>query len=100
MTERRIVRVDTQFFTELDAQLGEHRGPNGEPSSSDFLLVDLPTIAEEFAERFDALPSMYAARSDYRYLVSTCRLITAALVVGQLTNDGTVALVSIEIDLT
>jgi hypothetical protein len=100
LTSRRIVRVDSQFFVELDAQLGEHRGPNGEPSSSDFLLLDLPPIAEEFAERFNSLPSMYAKRSDYRYLVATGRLVAAALIVGQLTNDGTIALVSIEIDLT
>ena len=50
---RRTVRVDQQFFTELDAQLGETRGPNGEPSASDFLLIELPTIAETFGERFD-----------------------------------------------
>jgi len=40
---RRTVRIDQQFFTELDAQLGEARGPNGEPSASDFLLIELPT---------------------------------------------------------
>lgn len=43
---RRSVRVDPQFFSDLDAQLGETRGPQGEPSSSDFLLLDLPTIAD------------------------------------------------------
>jgi hypothetical protein len=53
---RRTVRVDIQFFTELDAQLGETRGPNGEPSATDFLLIDLPTIADAFAERFDEFP--------------------------------------------
>lgn len=56
---RRTVRVDQQFFTELDAQLGEARGPNGEPSASDFSLIELPTIAEAFAERFDELLRLY-----------------------------------------
>jgi hypothetical protein len=56
---RRTVRVDQQFFTELDAQLDESRGPNGEPSASDFLLIELPTIAEAFAARFDELLSVY-----------------------------------------
>jgi hypothetical protein len=37
---RRVVRVDSQFFADLDAQLGDTRGPNGEPSSSDFLLLE------------------------------------------------------------
>ena len=41
---------------------------------------------------------MYEDRSDYRFLVAAGRLIAAALIVGQLTNDGTIALVSIEID--
>ncbi len=100
MTERRTVRVDSQFFDELDAQLGEVRGPTGEPSSSDFLLIDLPPIAEAFAESFDALPMLYSERTDYRYLVATGRLVAAALIVGQLTSDGTIALVSVELDLT
>ncbi len=52
---RRTVRVDQQFLAELDVQLGEPRGPNGEPSASDFLLIELPTIAEMFGERFDEL---------------------------------------------
>jgi len=73
--------------------------PNGEPSSSDFLLVDLPPIAEEFAERFDSLPQMYEQRSNYRYLVTTGRLASAALIVGQLSADDTIALVSVEIEL-
>ena len=42
---------------------------------------------------------MYPNRQDYRYLVAVGRLVRAALVVGQLGADGTIALVSIEIDL-
>lgn len=41
MTQRRPVRVDPQFFAELDAQLRETRGDDGEPSSTDFLLIDV-----------------------------------------------------------
>jgi len=100
LTDRRIVRVDSQFFAELDEQLGHERGESGEPSSSDFLLIDLPPIAEEFAENFETLPPMYDGRSDYRYLVATGSLIAAALIVGQLMDDGAIALVSIELDLS
>ena len=75
---RRSVRVDPGFFTELDAQLGESRGPNGEPSASDFLLVDLPTLSEAFAERFEELPTLYPDRDDYRYLVATGMLVRTA----------------------
>jgi hypothetical protein len=96
---RRTVRVDQQFFTELDAQLGETRGPNGEPSASDFLLIELPTIAETFGERFDELLRLYPERDDYRYLVAGGRLVDAVIVVGQLIDDDTISLFGIEIDL-
>jgi hypothetical protein len=66
LTQRRPVRVDPQFFAELDAQLGETRGDNGGPSSSDFLLIDLPSIADMFATSFDDLPAMYEGPSGYR----------------------------------
>ena len=98
MTQRRPVRVDPQFFAELDAQLGESRGDEGEPSSSDFLLIDLPSIADMFATSFDDLPAMYESRTDYRYLVSTGSLVAAAVIVGQLHADGSIILFSIEID--
>lgn len=98
MSRRRPVRVDPQFFAELDAQLGETRGPNGEPSSTDFLLLDLPSIANAFAESFDELPAMFAGREDYRYLVATGRLIAAAVVIGQLRPDDSSILFGIEID--
>lgn len=96
---RRTVRVDQQFFTELDAQLGETRGPNGEPSASDFLLIELPTIAETFGERFDELLRLYPERDDYRYLVAGGRLVYAVVVIGQLIDDDTISLFGIEIDL-
>ncbi|MGQ0433687.1 MAG: hypothetical protein ACT452_14910 [Microthrixaceae bacterium] len=95
---RRVVRVDPQFFAELDAQLGEARGPNGEPSSSDFLLIDLPPIADAFAESFDEFPAMFTGREDYRYLVTTGTLIAVAVVIGQLVADGSIVLFGIEID--
>ena len=98
---RRTVRVDPQFLTELDAQLGEARGPNGEPSASDFLLIELPTIAEAFGERFDELLRLYPERNDYRYryLVAGGRLVYAVVVVGQLIDDDSISLFGIEIDL-
>jgi len=98
LTRRRPVRVDPQFFAELDAQLGESRGEDGEPSSSDFLLIDLPPIADMFATSFDDLPVMYEGRMDYRYLVTTGSLVAAAIIVGQLHADGSIILFGIEID--
>jgi len=98
LTQRRPVRVDPQFFADLDAQLRSTRGPNGEPSATDFLLIDLPSIADAFAEGFDQLPQMYPDRNDYRYLVSTGRLVRAAVIVGQLVPDGSIVLFGIDVD--
>lgn len=53
------MRVDPHFFGELDRQLGEACGPNGEPSTADFLIAELPTIVEMFAESLDGLPPLY-----------------------------------------
>jgi len=55
VNQQRAVRVDPRFFEQLDLQLGPERGPLGEPSSTDFLLVDLPPIAETFAAQFTDL---------------------------------------------
>jgi len=56
MTPRREVRVAPVFFEQLDLQLGAERGPNGEPSATDFLVMDLPAIVAKFATAFDSLP--------------------------------------------
>jgi hypothetical protein len=95
---RRVVTVDSHFFDELDAILGPTRGPNGEPSTTDFLLSDLPSIADAFAERFDDLYPVYPDRDDYRFLVAAGRLVKAAVVIGQLVSDGSIVLFEIEID--
>jgi hypothetical protein len=96
---RRTVRVDPQFFTELDAQLGETRGPDEEPSARDLLLIEPPTIAETLGERFDELLRLHPERDDYRYLVTGGRLVYAVVVVGQLINEDTISLFGIEVDL-
>lgn len=99
MTGRRRVRVDQTFFDDLDRQLGSDRGPDGEPSSTDFIVIDLPTIVDEFAENFDALPIAYPDRPDYRALVVGGTLVAASVVVGQLVADDSVVLLGIELDL-
>jgi hypothetical protein len=46
---RRRVRVAESFFEQLDELLPSDRGPNGEPSATDFLVIDLPSIVDTFA---------------------------------------------------
>ena len=98
MSEPREVRVDPRFLEQLDAQLGSDRGPRGEPSSTDFLLVDLPPIADVFSLQFDDLPELIPGRPDYRVVITTGTLVSRLSVIGQLRGNS-VALVGVELDL-
>jgi len=63
---RRPVKVDERFLELLDNQLGDERGADREPTATDFLLVDLPPIADRFATSFDDLMMPIPDRPDYR----------------------------------
>lgn len=99
MTEaRRTVRATRAFFDDLDAQLGPERGPNGEPSTSDFQVVELLPIIERFATGFDNLPEFIEGRPDYRVLITAGMLIPRIAVTAQLAPDDAVELVALDID--
>ncbi len=99
MSERRPVRVDLRFLEQLDAQLGEERGPNGEPSRIDFLRFELPAIEEDFALRFEELPEVIPGRPDYRQIITTGRLVPMIAIVGQVNADGSVLLLGVELEV-
>jgi len=96
--ERREVRATLDFFHDLDRQLPTERGPNGEPSTSDFQTFELLEIVEKFAVGFDELPALISGRDDYRVLISTGRVVRAYTVVGQATADGSIEPVSLGLD--
>lgn len=97
--DRKAVRVSREVFEELDEILGAERGPSGRPSVNDFLALDLVGIIDTFATRFDELPVLIDSRTDYRILVTKGRLVYAFAVVGQLSADGSVEILSIDLDL-
>ena len=99
MTERREVRVAESLFDELDLQLGSERGPNGEPSATDFLVVDLPTVVEAFVTEFDSLPKTIGGIGSMRMFIGTCALAYAFVVYGIETSAGVIELVGIELQL-
>jgi hypothetical protein len=68
---RRTVRVTDAFFEQLDAQLGADRGPHGEPSATDFLVLELPPIVERFASGFDDLPEVVVGLPAARVLIAS-----------------------------
>lgn len=99
MNGRREVRVAPIFFEQLDRQLGTERGPNGEPSATDFLVMDLPGIVEKFATAFDNLPMIAEGVPSARRYIGTGLLVTAVVVHGVELTDGAIELVGITIDL-
>jgi hypothetical protein len=52
----RHVRCADGFYDDLHAQLGDERGLDGEPSSLDFELYELPRILHRFATAWETLP--------------------------------------------
>lgn len=86
-------------FDELDRVLPAERGPNGEPSVNDFLTIDLLPIVDSFATGFSSLAEAVPGRTDYRMLISAGVLVATVAVVGQLTADGSVELLSIRIEV-
>ena len=75
--DRRVVRVSPAFFEQLDEQLGSVRGDAGEPSATDFLVIDLPASVERFATDFEGLPEFMEGVGVARVLVATGRLVRA-----------------------
>ena len=96
---RREVRVADSFFARLDEQLGEERGPEGEPSSTDFLVIDLPRIVERFATQFDRLPSGSGGVDSVRMVIGTGALVRAFVVFGVEVAEGVVELIDVELDV-
>mgnify|MGYP001826801036 CR=1 FL=1 len=85
-------------FEELDAQLGSERRARGEPSATDFIVVDLPRIVDEFSTRFDDLPEAVSGVGAVRMLIGAGALVRAYVVHGIETSTGVVELIGVELD--
>ena len=96
---RRTVRATPDFFADLDRQLGQDRGPHGEPSRGDFQAYELLRLVERFATGFDELPEWIPGRPEYRLLMTAGVIVPVLSVVAQLAPDGAVELVQLDIDL-
>ncbi|MFP4513247.1 MAG: hypothetical protein ACLFRV_09920 [Acidimicrobiales bacterium] len=94
---RRIVRATAAFFDDLDQQLRPERGPSGEPSVNDFRLTS--SFGSSTDSRRDSTISLRVdGRSDYRILIAEGLLVPRFAVVGQLTRDGSIELLQVDID--
>jgi hypothetical protein len=95
---RRVVVADAVLYT-VDAVLPQ--APTaGRPSRAQFISTDLLEAVEQFAVGWDDLAPLIRGRDDYRVLISRGRLVYAFVLEGQLASDGTIELVSIELDVT
>ena len=99
MTERRNVRTTDTFEADIDRQLPEERTPLGVPSRFDFLLYEVNHIIEEYATRFDDLPTIVGAPDNVRSLIGQGNLVKLYFVAGKLNDDNTVELQTIDIEL-
>lgn len=97
---RRTVRVADEFFEQLDAQLGADRGPLGEPSATDFLVLELPPIVERFATGFDELPEVIGGVPAARVLIAGGVLVRGIAVYGLLVANDTIELIGVELDMS
>ena len=95
---RRTVRATQRFFEDLDHQLPAERGPNGEPSTNDFQVLDLLRIVDRFAIGWDELPRLFPDRPQYRILIAAGNVVARFAVIGQLAPDEAVELVQLDID--
>jgi hypothetical protein len=97
---RRRVRVAESFFEQLDELLPSDRDPNGEPSATDFLVIDLPSIVDSFATGFDALPEVIEGVPSARMLIAVGRLVDRFVVFGLEAADGSIDLIGLDLDLS
>lgn len=96
--ERRTVRVSPAAFDQLDSQLPQDRGPRGEASVGDFIVLELPAVVERFASGFEDLPEIIEGTPGGRMLIAPGLLVRAYVVYGILLDDDTVEIVGISID--
>ncbi len=98
MTERRNVRTTDTFEADIDRQLPEERTQSGTPTRFDFLLYEVNLIVEEFATRFDELPTIVGAPDNVRSLIGQGRLVQLYFVAGRLNEDNVIELQTIDIE--
>ncbi len=98
MTPRRVVRVTQQFFDRLDELFPSSRGADGEPSATDFLLHELPTVIDRLAEDFEGASVSVSDGSEVRAFISDGTLVAYFAVYAVLDEQDSVEIVYLEVD--
>ena len=98
MTPRRLVRVTQSFFDRLDELLPQERGTGGEPSSTDFLLHDLPAIIDQLADDFEGATLAVSQAPGVRVLIATGMLVGALAVYAVLAPDDAIEIIYLDLE--
>ncbi len=93
----RVVRFTEQFFDRLEAFLPEERGPDGSPSLTDFLLLDLPVIRDRLAADYEGV-TMGTDDLDVRVYVGRSILVARVAVYVALDAGNNVEAFWVDID--
>jgi hypothetical protein len=95
----RTVRFSKSFFESLDSQLPENRQPDGTPSSTDFLLFDLPTVRDRLALDLESCTIRIQPGDKIRLFVGAGTLVQHFALFVTLTSPDVIEVLDIEISL-
>jgi len=96
--QRREVRVTDQFFDRLDDLLPAERSAEGEPSTTDFLLHEIPSVIERLASMFEEVTMPALPGSDVRVLITAGVFGRILAFYVALAPDGWVEIFYLDID--
>jgi hypothetical protein len=94
----RAVRFLPFFFDRLDDLLGESRDGEGGPSSTDFLLLDLPRIRDVLANEYEVRTTPIPPGNHVRAYIGSGVLVGAFALYSIIGDDGAIEVIDIELD--
>jgi hypothetical protein len=97
MSQRRQVRVAPSFFDRLDEFLPPERSTTGTPSSTDFLLHELPPIIDRLAANYEAVTAAMPGAPEIRVHLTTGVLVAELAIYATLAVDGAVEIIYLDI---
>lgn len=90
--------MSQSFFDQVDGLFRPDRGPNGEPSATDFLVIDLPPIVDQLATGFESLAEIEEGVPSARMIVGAGRLVARFVVFALELPDNSIEVIGIDVD--
>lgn len=87
-----------QFFERLDELLPSERSPSGLPSTTDFLLHEMPSVIDRLASNFEGVTIPAVRVSDVRLLITAGVFGRHLAFYVALAPDGWIEILYLEID--